>query len=398
MLVACLIQFIATAQWISKDPVTSTNASLYSIFFTSSSTGFVVGKDDNGGLILKTTNGGDTWVSYPALPYSFTKVYFTSKSTGYLSGVDNNGGIILKTTDGGTTWRLLQSPTTAFSYYNIHFTDSINGFINGIHGTIYKSSDSGSTWSTIPGSSWGLGSVNSMFFASPTTGYVFGSNVYGGIQKTTNSGSTWVTQAHPTTTTLRSAYFINASEGWVVGDSGTILKTSDGGAKWEQQVSGTNEKLQSVHFSKATNGVIVGQNGIILKTIDGGTTWFSQLSNTTESLNSVHLLDRNVAYVTGNKNTIRMTRNGGGYPLSMDHFDKNEIKVYPNPSNRLFALKSNTQILDLCIKNSLGQTIYSKSINKLRVEIDLDKHPNGIYFLIVSTSNGIIVSKINLMR
>jgi hypothetical protein len=35
--------------------------------------------------------------------------------------------------------------------------------------------------------------------------------------------------------TLRSVFFIDTQEGWVVGDAGVILHTLNGGKTWEQQ-------------------------------------------------------------------------------------------------------------------------------------------------------------------
>ncbi|MBE0637853.1 MAG: T9SS type A sorting domain-containing protein [Bacteroidales bacterium] len=72
-----------------------------SVFFIDSQTGFVVGREseDGDGTVLKTTDGGLTWMEQPVgIPVWLNSVHFPTQNTGYIVG-DN--GIILKTTNGG---------------------------------------------------------------------------------------------------------------------------------------------------------------------------------------------------------------------------------------------------------------------------------------------------------
>ena len=78
--------------------------------------------------------------------------------------------------------------------------------------------------------------------------------------------------------------FIDAQQGWAVGDRGTIWHTSDGGARWQLQESGVECRLTSVQFLDAQHGWVAGggsapfshvSNGVLLRTRDGGQTWTS---------------------------------------------------------------------------------------------------------------------------
>src|SRR5579871_2273237 len=78
---------------------------------------------------------------------------------------------------------------------------------------------------------------------------------------------------------LHAIQFIDQSEGWAVGDDGTIWHSIDGGANWERQKSGTRACLKSVHFLTPYTGWVVGRMesangggsvGVMLKTTDGG--------------------------------------------------------------------------------------------------------------------------------
>ncbi len=64
--------------------------------------------------------------------------------------------------------------------------------------------------------------------------------------------------------------FVDADNGTVVGDFGTILRTTDGGTTWVQQSSGTRHHLKRVSATDASTATVVGPNGIILRTSDGG--------------------------------------------------------------------------------------------------------------------------------
>ncbi|MFQ5499597.1 MAG: WD40/YVTN/BNR-like repeat-containing protein [Candidatus Zixiibacteriota bacterium] len=69
---------------------------LNAVSFTDANVGTTVGK---GGTILRTTDGGDTWVSQSSGKANWlTSVFFTDANTGTAVG---SGGTILRTIDGG---------------------------------------------------------------------------------------------------------------------------------------------------------------------------------------------------------------------------------------------------------------------------------------------------------
>ena len=77
--------------------------------------------------------------------------------------------------------------------------------------------------------------------------------------------------------------FIDANNGWAVGDRGLICHTADAGANWHEQQSGATTNLSAVSFVDAQRGWAVGgasrpklqaaTRGIVLHTEDGGQTW-----------------------------------------------------------------------------------------------------------------------------
>ncbi len=107
---------------------------------------------------------------------------------------------------------------------------------------------------------------------------------------------------------LRSVFFIDNQEGWIVGDEGVILHTIDAGKRWERQVSGTRASLRSVQFLTPFVGWAVGREelpygkgsvGVILFTNDGGLEWKHQLANTLPGLNQVRFVDAKIGFLLG---------------------------------------------------------------------------------------------------
>jgi photosystem II stability/assembly factor-like uncharacterized protein len=83
--------------------------------FVDERNGFAVGEF---GMVMATTDGGDTWEQRPPIPNEFYPmgVDFLDENTGWAGGLD---GVIWHTTDGGESWQRQESVTTA-PIYGIH--------------------------------------------------------------------------------------------------------------------------------------------------------------------------------------------------------------------------------------------------------------------------------------
>ena len=102
-----------------------------------------------------------------------------------------------------------------------------------------------------------------------------GRAVHAGLPPAISTGSaeSWTRQDSGTTSDLHDVDFVDNTEGWAVGDSGTILHTRDGGRTWTKQTGGTAADLFAVDFSDPLVGFAAGAGASILLTTDGGTTW-----------------------------------------------------------------------------------------------------------------------------
>lgn len=114
---------------------------LWDIYFPTPDIGYACGNGMTS--IYKTTDGGETWtgLNNPFNAYPFYSIFFTSTDTGFAAGGDGfSAGGIIKTVDGGTTWALSQSGSE--SLHAVCFPTSNTGYAAGANGTIYKYSSS----------------------------------------------------------------------------------------------------------------------------------------------------------------------------------------------------------------------------------------------------------------
>jgi photosystem II stability/assembly factor-like uncharacterized protein len=123
---------------------------------------------------------------------------------------------------------------------------------------------------------------------------------------------------------LRAVYFVDASEGWAVGDDGVVWHSIDGGSTWERQPTATRASLRAIYFVNPFVGWIVGReerpngssSGVILFTSDGGIRWQRLAWNSLPGLHAVRFFDEKNGIVAGEAHDryssgVFMTQDGG---------------------------------------------------------------------------------------
>lgn len=217
------------------------------------------------GLNLVTTNGGVSWVaSTTKLIDNLLKVYFKTPST----GIGMSEGSIYKTDNNGSTWT---SAAVALSnrWTSMFFLDTVNGWIStGLYppytptyGEVKRLTNGDLPMTSL--GPYGKQCLYDVFFVDQTHGWTVGDS--GTVFRTTDAGSTWETQNSSTFQNLRSVYFRDRNNGLIAGASGTLLSTTDGGTNWKQLANLTQKTLRTIAFPDKQNGWVVGDNGTIIK-------------------------------------------------------------------------------------------------------------------------------------
>ena len=212
------------------------------IFFLNSDTGWIAGGEYGyfgswWGMILHTTDGGDTWEQQCMnSSRGFLSIYFTDPYNGWAVGRGPDDGIVLHTSNGGESWQVQLSGTIGY-LYDVYFMDSNTGWIVGNDSTIGKTVNGGMNWTWESGAD-GL-SLKKICFTGPDEGWIIGG---GTILHTENGGETWKKQESGITgiLPLTDISFVDADKGWICGASGLILHTNNGG------IISTREEKKSI--------------------------------------------------------------------------------------------------------------------------------------------------------
>jgi len=288
--------------------------SMRDIFFIDEQVGWLCG---NSGLVMKTTNGGDSWVEQNSgVTKDLQKIYFRSQNLGYIATVE---GSVLKTTDGGSVWTeyIFSNlvPSISFNLCDaIFFTDDNTGFV--IAGQVksfylFKTIDGGTNWS-----------IKDSLITNDNTNRWWDIDFYGpngvmvsskkNLQKyTTDTGETW-TLSTPIVDNFfkdqKAVRWLNATTVISMGEGNEfngvpvpIYKSTDCGVNWvkkNQSVITCMERVKDSYFKNETDGIGVGSNGFskafLIRTSDGGETWSTAVADYAFGLMSV----------SGNNNTL----------------------------------------------------------------------------------------------
>ena len=112
------------------------------IQFTDSQTGYIIAGENNLGILLKTTDGGQNWNTIDLNTYECPiGMFFLNNDIGFITGK----GLFVKTLDGGRTWINLKKEHT-FMYLGVNFKNDKEGIVTALNGEYFKTTDGGETW------------------------------------------------------------------------------------------------------------------------------------------------------------------------------------------------------------------------------------------------------------
>lgn len=394
----CIFHFKCTAQWMELNVGSFNTNYLSGVYAITSDNVIVVGSN---GTILKTPDGGVSWVKKPSgTTLNLGEVQFPTPSVGYVTASE---GKLLKTTDGGETWAAIDlGANTIFLSLscvneNLIFLSGIDANSNSI---LLKSTNGGSTWETIIGSSPQI-RLYDIQFSSEQIGYA--SNAYSPssskILKTQDGGKNWTVIDN----TQIPFNFTNANVGFYY-DLGLYKTTNEGNT-----------------FSKITQGsgifreiFAVDENnvwGILCCILDGdGSSRGIRKISSSDSVNyieitalendpqtdmlSMHFANESTGYIVGIKNGKgAVWKNGTGINIPGDLSVANgmvkSFKVYPNPSfDKINISVCNYFVKDFTITltDMSGKLVYNQNFkNKNDVTIDVKSFAKGTYVITIKT-------------
>lgn len=408
ILFTILILFLslsAFAQEGWKDVTPAGNyTSFYGLDVVDSENIWVVG---NGGMILKTTNGGSTWneINSP-VTYDLYHVDFVNSDTGMIGGYGVTDCEIYTTTNGGISWNLTKLDSGDYSIYDIEYVEggageSSKAYVTAGRSLTWTTEDAGESWGkTSIQRGCGFADIQSICFLNKDEGWFVGTAAQSSevtIIHTTDGGATYEIQDNPTDPDIKlnSVSFADNQHGIAAGIDPNILYTSDGGKNWETR-SVSNYRWESVHMNPSGKAWAVGRNGIILYSNDWGYTWTAQESGVTSELWEVIFIGDNEGWIVGGyppsqPAVILHTSTGGLVTDVNKNKIVNEFKLhqnYPNPFNPSTKINYSIpkkNIVVIKVYDILGKEIATlvneeKSPGNYEVEFNGNHLSSGIYF------------------
>ena len=256
-------------------------------------------------VVLMSTDSGDSWVLRDSVfSEKETRSIAALNSTNYFAVGGTSGGdptgYTFSTTGGAQSVSsgLLQSVDVASgTYYTAGAVNQGTQLFPNYQGTVLKSTD-GTNWTTQVSSGPKLYGISA---SDSSVAYAVGDN--GTVQKTTNGGTNWSSQTTDSNYVLYGVDTVNATTAYAVGKNGSdgvILKTTDG-TNWSttQTISGIPLNAISVTPDDPNVAFAVGDASLIMKTADG-TTWVDAgFVGIGGGLSSIYTVSSTKAYAVG---------------------------------------------------------------------------------------------------
>ncbi len=334
---------------------------------------------DNGGVIVKTTNGGTSWsiANSPDFSSSWLDfIHFFNNSDGVCVG-DPSGSeyVIYTTTNGGSTWTVVSGANipdattgeTAIVNYFDTYQNTI--WFSTTKGRVYKSTDKGYTWTV---SSTGLNTYTNVIFKDDNVGFALRESSPYTIKKTTNGGTSW-------TTVYPSGYYVKSPNlDYVPGTPSTWVDVSGGPGK------GSSYSINDCSsFLNIDTGSV---QYTCVKFYDMNTGWAGGF-NTDASDGGIYKWDTSMLV------------------LALKEISAPEkIKIYPNPTNSIVNIELDAAAKGkacITLYNIFGEKLFSKDYNldaSTWLQMDMSDNSTGIYLLTIDTGKKIITRRISLIR
>lgn len=377
-----------------------TQHDLRKLSFLDSLNGWVAG---DSGTILKTTNGGETWIGQNSgIAESIVDIFMLNERRGWAVApwyIDTTiYTYLLSTTNGGNTW---QSQYWLAEYLTtVYFSDSLVGWVGSGLGKIFKTTNGGSAWTetVIEPVLFSLFPKHNLKFFSPVFGFAMGGRIefQGVVWRTTNAGETWTARGIAPEP-VNDLHFVDSLN--IVGVfadpdylGAGLVTTTDGGGTWDYRYLGIWGDARALAVrTRAEMWSPLGFAATYMYTLDSGATWTSIYTPDTTAIYDAVFTDERTGYMVGAEGTI----------LKYDfvtNVDEEQIQVfplnaflhqnYPNPFNSTTVIGYQipaSNMASLKVYNVLGQEVATlvhelKQPGRHEVRFEAEELPSGIYF------------------
>jgi len=238
----------------------------------------------------------------------FTKITINDPENIWLTGAE---GSIYKSEDSGESWSRLRQPDGIALNY-MYFINQNTGWVTGENGILLSTTDCGKTWSSIT-----VGDTESSFsavwFLNENNGFIAGGmknqKAAGLLYSTTDSGKQW-NKCNTPVSHISSLVFLDNAAGICCTSDG-LLQTGDGGKSWLPEQSESNLPLERLFFINRESGWAAGSENGVYTTSNGGKTWKVSRGTEEYKINDIFFIDTHSGWAVGKDGLFLYTLNGG---------------------------------------------------------------------------------------
>lgn len=341
-------------------------------------------------VLLISEDHGDSWTSLDLKPYLAEKmisysVGFFNELEGLISCKDNltNTYDLIKTTDGGQSWVSIYPLNGEYSadFFEIEIINDTAALITGFLSNRYViTTDKGESWEFVPQISTTGGFIGKIQVLDQDVLYRLGLT---GIYKSVDLGKEWTKILDYPDAQMSTFHMSTNDVGYALiqhyNNGNKLLKTTNA---WEsfEEIPLTSISLLAELIAPISEDEIYIIIQDVFRSTDGGNTFnlFQELPNQNTSIKIIN----DEWYAVG-RGLARFNPNG---VVGVDNMNEIEIQasVYPNPAKSDLFIMNNTYS-EYSIIDIDGKTIVNGKINNDRISVNFLN--NGIYFLKLKNRN-----------
>jgi len=359
------------------------------------------------GILLKTADGGNSWLKEDLFSINFTSISVPSMNDIFIAGDE---GELVKSTNGGQSWQLFQISSGSYKH-KIKFFSKYYGYsIEPYELRFQKTTDGGNNWIDLTTN----GNFIDFCFLDSLNGWALTPNLmnwYGTLMRTTDGGESWIDTVDFESITAFN--FINPKTGWIVTED-MMYKTTDGSNSWNQLGNFYDLNIEQLFFKNEFTGYMLAEktNSLDLRTIyqtnDGGLNWVPLRKYT--FIKNIFVSQTGKIWGVGDHGQILSSNEIVTSVSEIKNQTLNESFIlyynYPNPFNPNTIIRYDLpekKIVIIKIYDVLGNEITTlvnekKPAGTYEVEFDATGLPSGIYFYRLQAGNFIETKKMVLLR
>jgi photosystem II stability/assembly factor-like uncharacterized protein len=187
-------------------------------------------------------------------------------SNGNIIATGNSGNIVFSEDD-GEAWQVAENTPSVWMYDIVSLEDGTAAAV-GESGIYIESEDGGVTWEDY---SFGTTARFHAIDRTETNGYIVGEN--GTVLYYSDNVSNWFVRSGVVNEDLYAVQDMGDGTAYAVGEFGRLVSLSNNGISSADRGLMASETLHGLYFVSDQEGWIVGENGTIRKTEDGMTSW-----------------------------------------------------------------------------------------------------------------------------